>query len=172
MEVERRENDRLFFEELRAVQNRITDKFDAHSIDEMKHHKSTEERLASVEANLGVMTDYVKKVTEILERITVIEERDKNRITTLSQINETISDLKKEGKDSKEYITRVDSKLTKMTYMFSGGFAVLAVLWNVFSSSIDSKFSDIALVMEKTKIHLEVDKPVGWPASTNFNQGK
>ncbi len=171
MEVERRENDRLFFDELRSIQDKITSEFDEHSREEMDHHGKTEERLPSVAANLSVMSDYVKKVTEMLERITIIEERDKNRNTVLGQISETIVDLKREDKDTKEAIAKVDSKLTKFSYMFSGGFAVLAVLWNVFSSSIDSKFSDIASVMERTKLHLEVDKPIGWPPSAN-TQGK
>lgn len=171
MEVERRENDRLFFEELRSIQDKITSKFDDHSREEMEHHRKTEERLASVEANLGIMTDYVKKVTEILERITIIEERDKNRNLILGQISESIVDLKKVSSENKEEIVKVDNKLMKWVYMFSGGFAVLAVLWNVMSSSLEAKVSEYSSVLEKVKIHLEVDKPVGWPTSMN-NQGK
>lgn len=164
--VERRENDRIFFEGLRAVQDRITEKFDYHSKEEMDHHKKTEERLASVEANLGIMTDYVKKVTEILERITVIEERDKNRNLILGQISESINELKREDKFHTETISKVDGKLTKWIYMFSGGFFVLGLLWNVFSNSIDYKFVEMQQLSEKIRIHLEVDKPTGWPMAT------
>lgn len=157
------DNNQVLFESLQRLQDKITEKFEEHSKDEFEFHRKTEERLASVEANINVMTDYVKKVTDILERLTVIEERDRNRHLMMSHIENSVSELKLEDEKIKKELSHTAAKLTRFVATFSGGFAVIAVVWTVIGSSINSKLEDFSTTLDKVKIHMEVDKPVGWP---------
>jgi predicted HAD superfamily Cof-like phosphohydrolase len=165
-DMERRAEDRVT-NELRDLHSKI----DAHLVEEMKYHRTIGERLISVETNLSAMTDYVKKVTEILERITIIEERDKSHNQVISQISTLLDSVTKQIQLNRETSTaevnRVDRKVDKWVYTFSGGFAVAAIIGSIFSTSLEAKLNDTMVVIDKLKIHLEVDKPTGWPPSVS-----
>lgn len=165
----RRENDINYFEELKELHAKI----DKYMQEEVQRHLETAEKLSSVEANLETMKDYVKKVTDILERITAVEERNKSHNHIIGEITALVKTVEKQITADKtntdKSIAALSEKVNKWNYSIAGAFAVLTVLWAIFSNGIETKFNNVNELLERMKIHLEVDKPAGWPPTIPNN---
>lgn len=145
----------------------LFDKLDQHFREEVKFRQEFNNRVSGIEYNIESMNGYIQRVTEILERITIIEERDKSHNKLIEDITGILRSMEKQIQDHKEEaqkkISVVDKKVDKWVYTFSGAGAVLVVIWAIIGNSFDRSLTDIQHLTDKVKIHLEVDKPTGWP---------
>lgn len=160
-----------YYSELRG----LIDKLDRHMEEEGKTLQQLSEKMVGVEINLSAMTEYVKKVTEILERITTIEERDKTRSRVIDDITLLLRAVNKEMQTNKENaakdLTAVDKKIDRLGYIATGVFAVCSIIWTVLGGSINSKMEEFSDTIDKMKVHLEINRseqqpqfqqPLGW----------
>lgn len=148
---------------------KILDKFDAHFKEEANYRREFGERFVSIESDLSSVSSSMKKLADVLERLTVIEERDRMHNKSLGEINSNLVDLKKHvEEDSKEMakkVEAVDAKVNKWIYTASGITTTLVIVWSLLGGVVASKLSDTDKVIEAVKIHLATDLPAGWPTT-------
>lgn len=148
---------------------KILDKFDAHFKEEANYRREFGERFVAIESDLSSVSSSMKKLADVLERLTVIEERDRMHNKSLSEINQNLIDLKKhvedDNKDVLKKVAVVDAKVNKWIYTASGITTTLVIVWSLLGGVVASKLSDTDKVIEAVKIHMATDIPTGWPSN-------
>lgn len=145
----------------------LFDKLDEHFKEESSFRQEFSVRVSGIEQHIESMDTYIQRVTEILERVTIIEERDKNHNRLIEDIGAILKAIEKQVQTNKDEaekkIGEVDKKVDKWVYTITGAVAVITLIASIFGSTVNDKIKVSEELADKTKLHLEIDKPAGWP---------
>lgn len=141
----------------------LIQKLDQHFEYETRARAEYSSKLSDVESDLKSLSSSTQRMAEILERLAIAEERDKTHGTSILKLQEKL-----ENAESLHSSLRQDTN--KWKYSIAGALAAISTIASVFGSQMNSKITDYDVTMEKIKIHLEVDKPTGWPAESKLPQ--
>jgi len=142
-------------------------RLEEHFGEEAQFRQEFSGRVSGIEHSIDSMNNYIQRITEILERITIIEERDKSHNKIIDDLSEILKSIEKQvqaNKDSTEKkIDEVDRKTDKWLYTLSGAIGVVSLIVTIFGSYANDKIKAGEELADRIKIHLEMDKPTGWP---------
>jgi DNA repair exonuclease SbcCD ATPase subunit len=136
--------------------DRLMKRLDSHFEAEESHLIDFSERISSIETNLGSVSSSMKKLAEILERLAIIEEKNRTHNKFLDEINNSITYLKTDKEETTARINTVDNKVNRWIYTATGITSTLIVIWTVLGGVILNKVSTMDQVIDQVKIHMAV----------------
>lgn len=146
----------------------LFERLDEHFKEESLFRQEFAARVGGIEYHIESMDTYIKRVTEILERVTIIEERDKSHNKLIEDIADILKTIERQVQENKEQAQKkigdVEKKIDKWSYTFSGASAIVVIVWALIGGMFNEKVKGIETIIERTKIHLAVDATTGHPA--------
>jgi hypothetical protein len=161
----------------------LASKLDIHIQEGITHRNQLSNQLSRIETTNESLSSSVSKLVEILERLTIVEERDRNRYEALAKIQIEADSLttkmtdhiletsEKFGNTSKTIekhiadaqtvigirVSRVSTKVDRMLWTFSGAIFVITLIGSIVGSYFLNKVIDLEKVAEDVKVHLRLD---------------
>ncbi len=154
-------------------------RLDNHYRDEARSMMEFTTRVSSIESDMKIVSESMRKMSDVLERLALAEERDKSRHEQITQIKHNHEELAAKVDRIRDYSSETHSVMDNMPgteefyalkdvvnkwiYIGTGVGLCFALIGAVLGSYLNSKLLEFDGTIGQMKTHMAVDVPSGWP---------
>ena len=151
----------------------LMSKIDRHFLDENRSMMEFAQKVSSIESDMKVVSESMRKMSEVLERLALAEERDKTQQQAMLKMQKDHVDLEEKVERSKEVHFELQSALEKLPtkeeftslketvhkwiYVGMGVGFCLTLLGGVAGSFLNGKLVEYDTTINQAKTHMSVE---------------
>lgn len=151
----------------------LMSKIDRHFLDENRSMMEFAQKVSSIESDMKVVSESMKKMSEVLERLALAEERDKTQQQAMQQMKRDHSALEEKVEKSKEVHFELQSALEKLPtkeefsalketvhkwiYVGMGVGFCLTLIGGIAGSFLNSKLVEYDSTINQARTHMSIE---------------